>query len=49
MILSELVSKNKILTKILGHLDDKMLNQEVKGISSNSKDIKSGYIFVAIK
>jgi len=49
MILSELVSKNKILTNILGHLDHQILNQEVKGISSNSKDIKSGYIFVAIK
>ena len=49
MILSELVSKNKILTNILGHLDHEMLKQEVKGISSNSKDIKSGYIFVAIK
>ena len=49
MILRELISKSKILSDFLTHLDHEILNQEVKGISSNSKDIKSGYIFVAIK
>ena len=49
MILRELISKNKILSDLLVNLDHEMLNQKVKGISSNSKDIKPGYIFVAIK
>ena len=49
MILRELISKNKILSDHLVNLDHEILNQKVKGISSNSKDIKPGYIFVAIK
>ena len=49
MILKDLISKNKILSELLKNVPDKILNHNVNGISGNSKNIKSDYIFVAIK
>jgi UDP-N-acetylmuramyl tripeptide synthase len=49
MLLKELISKNKILNTLMSQLTNEVLNTEVKGISSDSRNIKSGYIFVAIK
>ena len=33
----------------MGQLNDEILNHDVKGITSNSKQVQSGYIFIAIK
>ena len=48
-LLKELIFKNKTLIKELGHLESEILNLSTSGISSNSKNIKEGYIFFAIK
>ena len=45
----ELISKNNILKTEFGKCSDKVLNLNILGISSNSKNIKNGYIFIAIK
>ena len=49
MILRSLISKNLLLTNVMGQLNDEILNHDVKGITSNSKQVQSGYIFIAIK
>ena len=33
----------------MGQLSDEILNHNVNGITSNSKQVQSGYIFIAIK
>ena len=49
MILKDLISKNKILSDLFKNIPEKTLNNNVNGISGNSKNIKNDYIFVAIK
>ena len=49
MILKDLIKKNKITENLFKELNQEILLHEVKGISSNSKEIKKDYIFVAIK
>ncbi|MFL2830914.1 MAG: Mur ligase domain-containing protein [Candidatus Puniceispirillales bacterium] len=49
MLLKDLIAKNKITENLSKELDQKTLLHDVKGISSNSKEIKKDYIFVAIK
>ena len=49
MILRNLISKNLLLTDLMGQLSDEILNHNVNGITSNSKQVQSGYIFIAIK
>ena len=49
MLLKDLIEKNKITKDLLKNLNNNILHNKVRGISSNSKEIKKGYIFVAIK
>ena len=49
MILRNLISKNLLLTDLMEQLSDEILNHNVNGITSNSKQVQSGYIFIAIK
>ena len=49
MLLKDLIEKNKITEDLLKNVNNKILHNKVRGISSNSKEIKKGYIFVAIK
>jgi len=49
MLLKDLITKNKITENLFKELNQEILLHEVKGISSNSKEIKKDYIFVAIK
>jgi len=49
MILRNLISKNLLLTDLMVQLSDDILSQNVNGITSNSKQVQSGYIFIAIK
>ena len=49
MILRNLISKNLLLTDLMGQLSDEILNHNVNGITSNSKQVQFGYIFIAIK
>ena len=49
MLLKDLIEKNKITEDLLKNVNSKILHNKVRGISSNSKEIKKGYIFVAIK
>ena len=49
MLLKDLIANNKITENLFKELNQKTLLHDVKGISSNSKEIKKGYIFVAIK
>ena len=49
MLLKDLIAKNKITENLFKELNQKTLLHEVKGISSNSKEIKKDYIFVSIK
>ena len=49
MLLKNLITKNKITENLFKELNQKTLLHDVKGISSNSKEIKKDYIFVAIK
>jgi UDP-N-acetylmuramoyl-L-alanyl-D-glutamate--2,6-diaminopimelate ligase len=48
-LLRELISRNKILQTELNQLNNDALDLDISGISSNSKSIKEGYIFIAIK
>ena len=48
-LLRELISRNNILQSELNQLNNDALDLNITGISSNSKNIKEGYIFVAIK
>ena len=48
-LLRELISRNKILQTELNQLNNDELDLDISGISSNSKNIKEGYIFIAIK
>ena len=45
----ELISRNKVLKIELNHLKNDVLDLNILGVSSNSKNIKNGYIFIAIK
>ena len=49
MLLKNLIAKNKITDSLFRNFNKEILGREVKGISCNSKDIKKGYILVAIK
>ena len=49
MLLKDLIAKNKITENLFKELKQKTLIHDVNGISSNSKEIKKDYIFVAIK
>ena len=49
MLLKDLIANNKITENLFKELNQEILLHEVKGISSNSKEIKKDYIFVAIK
>ena len=49
MLLKDLIANNKITENLFKELNQKTLLNDVKGISSNSKEIKKDYIFVAIK
>ena len=49
MLLKDLIANNKITENLFKQLNQKTLLHDVKGISSNSKEIKKDYIFVAIK
>ena len=49
MLLKDLIEKNKITEDLLKNVNYKILHNKVRGISSNSKEIKKDYIFVAIK
>ncbi len=49
MLLKNLIAKNNITDSMFRNFDKDILGHEVKGISSHSKEIKKGYIFVAIK
>ena len=48
-LLRKLISRNDTLKKELNHLNNEVLDLNILGISSNSKNIKKGYIFIAIK
>ena len=48
-LLRELISRDKILQTELIQLNNDILDLNISGISSNSKNIKEGYIFIAIK
>ena len=49
MLLKDLIAKNNVTKSLFRNFNKNLLDHEVKGISSNSKEIKKGYIFVAIK
>ena len=49
MRLKDLISKNDDFRKAFKNIDIGLLNSIVCGISSNSKNISKGYIFVAIR
>ena len=49
MLLKDLISRKKIIFDLLKNIPEKLLNNDVCGISVNSKDIKNNFIFVAIK
>ncbi len=49
MLLIDLISRKKLLLNLLKDIPDELLNHKVNGISADSKKIKDGYIFVAIK
>ena len=49
MLLKDLISRKKILFDLLKDIPEKLLNNNVSGISVNSKDVKNNFIFVAIK
>ena len=46
MLLKDLITKNKITENLFKELNQEILLHEVKGISSNSKEIKKDFIFV---
>ena len=49
MLLKDLISKNDYFKKVFKNINVELLNSIVCGISSNSKKISKGYIFIAIK
>ena len=49
MLLKDLIAKNKVTENLFKDLNEDTLGHQVKGISSNSKEISKDYIFVAIK
>ena len=49
MLLKDLIAKNKFTENLFKDLNEDTLDHQVKGISSNSKEINKDYIFVAIK
>ena len=49
VVLKTLISKNEILKDTFKDLSSEKVNCLVNGISSNSKEVKKGYIFVALK
>ncbi|MDC1356683.1 UDP-N-acetylmuramoyl-L-alanyl-D-glutamate--2,6-diaminopimelate ligase [Pseudomonadota bacterium] len=49
VVLKNLISKNQILKDTFKNFSSEKMNYFVNGISSNSKEIKKGYIFVALK
>ena len=40
---------NMLLKKLINNIPEKKNNIFIRGLSTNSKDVKSGYIFFAIK
>jgi len=49
VVLKNLISQNENLKDIFKDFSSEKMNCVVNGISSNSKEIKKGYIFVALK
>ena len=49
MLLKDLITKNKVTESLFKDLNEDTLGHQVNGISSNSKEVSKGYIFVAIK
>ncbi len=49
MLLKDLIKKDKVTETLFKNIDKSILYHDVKGISSNSKEIKKDYIYVAIK
>ena len=49
MLLKDLIANNKITENLFKNLNQKTLLHDVKGVSSNSKEIKKDFIFVVIK
>ena len=49
MLLKNLISKNKATVSLFKNFNKEILNHEVQGISSNSKEIQKDYIFFALK
>ncbi len=49
MLLKDLITKNKLTESLFKDLNEGILGHQVKGISSNSKEVRKDYIFVAIK
>ena len=47
--MKDLIEQNKLTEDLLKNVNSKILLNKVRGISSNSKEIRKGYIFVAIK
>ncbi len=49
MLLKDLIAKNKVTESLFQDLNIDTLDHQVKGVSSNSKEVSKDYIFVAIK
>ena len=49
VVLKNLISQNENLKDVFKDFSSEKMNCVVNGISSNSKEIKKGYIFVALK
>ena len=49
MLLKDLITKNKVTENLFKDLNEDTLVHQVKGITSNSKEVSKDYIFVAIK
>ena len=49
VVLKNLISQNESLKDTFKNLSSEKMNCVINGISSNSKEIKKGYIFVALK
>lgn len=49
LLLKDLIKRNETLKNVFKNINPKNMEYIIKGISSNSTQIKKGYIFVAIK
>ena len=49
MLLRDIISNNDFLKKELSQINENFLNLKILGITSNSKEVHPGFIFIAIK